>query len=276
MDDARNRLLMLVATGLLLGLLPSGNASFIRMNTTPHGHISGDQVSVYVETVNNGDERALNVRIEALFPSAIQSSPLIEKMEPNAKADQTFEWKLPVESKYRQMVIPVVTHYSDANLYPFSSVMYALAVVGANPAETIVGKTAPLSMTDHGSLVVQFRSLDDRSRELTLRVVAPKEIAVHPSALQVKVPASGEGSAEFTVSNFSALPSSSYALLVIAAEQRADGIVETPLMGRVIIVNRYDQLRANLNWIAPAAIVFLLFVYGILWVNQRKARRKAA
>jgi hypothetical protein len=246
------------------------------MNTTPHGFLSGDQVSLLVESENMGDENALKVKFEAMFSGTPQLSPVIEKMEPNAKIDHSFEWKLADSSKYRQLVIPVVTHYSDANLYPFSSVTYALVVADTNPSETIVGKTATLSMTDHGALVMQFRSLDDSSRELTLRVVAPKEIAVHPSSLQIKVPASGEGSAEFSVSNFSALPSSSYALLIIAAEQRADGIVETPLMGRVIIVNRYDQLRANLNWIAPSAIVFLLFVYGIMWVNQRKARRKAA
>jgi hypothetical protein len=232
------------------------------MNTTPHGFLSGDQVSLLVESENMGDENALKVKFEAMFSGTPQLSPVIEKMEPNAKIDHSFEWKLADSSKYRQLVIPVVTHYSDANLYPFSSVTYALVVADTNPSETIVGKTATLSMTDHGALVMQFRSLDDSSRELTLRVVAPKEIAVHPSSLQIKVPASGEGSAEFSVSNFSALPSSSYAL--------------TPLMGRVIIVNRYDQLRANLNWIAPSAIVFLLFVYGIMWVNQRKARRKAA
>jgi hypothetical protein len=261
---------------LLVGIPNQGKSACISMNTVARGFVTGDQVSLYVETSNKGDERALNVRIEALFPGAPQSSPVIEKMEPNAKADHTFEWKMPEGAKYRQMVVPVFTHYADANLYPFSSVTYALAVAGSPPPEKIAGKTASFSMTDRGALVVQFRSLDDQSHELKLRVVAPKEIAVEPGSLQAQVLASGVVSAEFALKNFSALPGSSYTLLVIAAEQRPDGIVETPLLGNVTLVTRYDQFRSNLNWIAPSAITLLLVIYGALWANQRKARRKAA
>lgn len=246
------------------------------MNTVSRGFITGDQISLYVETSNKGDEKALNVRIGAMFFGAPQSSPVIAKMEPNAKADQTFEWKIPEGSKYRQMVVPVLTHYADANLYPFSSVTYALAVEGSPPSEKIAGKIASFSMTDRGTLVVQFRSLDDQSHELKLRVVAPKEIAVEPGSLQAQVSASGVVSAEFALKNFSALPGSSYALLVIAAEQRPDGLVETPLLGNVTIVTWYDQFRDNLNWIAPLMITLFLVIYGAVWANQRKARRKAA
>lgn len=268
--------LLTVVWCLVIGIPDCGQSACISMNTVARGFVTGDQISLYVETANKGDERALNVRIEALFPGAPQSSPVIEKMDPNAKADHTFEWKMPEGTKYRQMVVPVLTHYADANLYPFSSVKFALAVAGSPHSEKIAGKTSPFSMTDHGTLVVQFRSLDDQSHELKLRVVAPKEIAVEPGPLQAQVLASGVVSAEFALKNFSALPGSSYALLVVAAEQRPDGIVETPLLGNVTIVTRYDQFRSNLNWIAPSAITLLLVIYGALWANQRKARRKVA
>ncbi len=242
MSNFKYQWLMVIGC-LLMGMPNQGRSACISMNTAAHGFVTGDQISLYVETANKGDERALNVRIEALFPGAFQSSPVIEKMEPNVKADHTFEWKMPEGSKYRQMVVPVLTHYADANLYPFSSVTYALAVAGSPPPEKITGKTSPFSMTDRGTLVVQFRSLDDQSHELKLRVVAPKEIAVEPGSLQAQVPANGVVSAEFALKNFSALPGSSYALLVIAAEQRPDGIVEAPLLGNVTLVTHYDQFR---------------------------------
>ncbi len=267
---------LLVVCCLMIGVPNYGECAFISMNTVPRGVISGEQLSLYVETANKGDECAVNVKNEVLFLGASKSSTLIERIEPNTKMDHVFEWKMPEGAKYRQMVVPVLTHYADANLYPFSAVTYALAVEGASPPERIFGKATPLSMTERGRLIVLFRSLDAQSRELKLRVVAPKEIAVESGPGKVQVPARGDVSAEFILKNFSALPGSSYSLLVIAAEQRPDGIVETPLLGSVRIVSRYDQFRSNLNWITPSVIALLLAVYGALWVKQRKARRKAA
>ena len=49
MNDAKNSLIKFVIVFCCM-IVPCGHAAYIRMNTTSHGFLSGDQVSLLVES----------------------------------------------------------------------------------------------------------------------------------------------------------------------------------------------------------------------------------
>ena len=257
---------------LLIGMPNQGRAACISMNTVARGLVTGDQISLYVETANKGDERALNVRIEALFPSAPQSSPVIEKMDPNVKADHTFEWKMPEGSKYRQMVVPVLTHYADANLYRFSCVTCAVAARETPAVVGFVGRMDPAIVADKGNLRLQLMSTDGKAHKVKLRFVSPREISAEAADAEASIPASGEVDSVFKIRNFSALPGSTYVVWTVVSEDGTEGVVEDAVMGNVRIDTKRNVMLSHWRWgIAGLAVMLaLLYLYNVVSSRKRK------
>lgn len=242
------------------------------MNTTLRGFVTADQISLYVETVNKGDERALNIRMEALFPDFPQSSPVIEKMDPNVKADHAFEWRLPPGSKYRQMVIPVLTHYADANLYPFSSVTCVVAARETPAVVGYIGRIDPVTIADTGLLRLHLRSTDGKTHKAKLRLVFPREISAEPTNADATIPVAGEVAFDFKIQNFSALQASTYVVWAVVSEDGADGIVEDAVMGNVRIDTKRNMILSQWRWgvAGLAAMLSLFYLYHVVSVRKRK------
>lgn len=272
MCELKHRFCKLSVIVFLFSLPPCCYAVFINLDTTSHGFLVGDQVSLLVESVNKGDERALNVRFEAMFPGAPKSSPIIEKIEPNAKWDHPFEWSVPDNLKYRQLVIPVLTHYTDANLYPFSCVT-CITVARETPAVVgYIGHIDPVTIADAGVLSLRLQSTDAKSHAVRLRLIIPREINAEPTHTAASVPAIGEVSFDFKVRNFSALQASSYLVWVIVSEDGAEGIVEEALIGVVRIDTKRNIIFSQWRWgIAGLAVMLSLFyLYHVVSVRKRK------
>lgn len=257
---------------LLMGMPNQGRSACISMNTVARGFVTGGQISLYVETSNKGDERALNVRIEALFPGTPQSSPVVEKMDPNVKADHTFEWKMPDGAKYRQMVVPVLTHYADANLYRFSSVTCAVAARETPAVVGVVGRMDPVIVADKGNLKLQLLSTDGKAHKMKLRFVSPREISVEAADVEVSLPASGEVNSVFKIRSFSALPGSTYVVWAVVSEVGTEGVVEDVVMGNVRIDTKRNMMLSQWRWgiAGLAAMLALLYLYNVVSSRNRK------
>ena len=263
MSNVKYGLGPLLAFILLQGVTSQGQASFINMNTTPHGSISNNQVSLVVETVNKGDEKAFNVRLEAQFPGASQSSPLIPAIGTNGVGSYAFEWKLPTDVRYRQLVIPVLTIYADANLYPFSSVSHAMVANGTPAVIGFASRVESATLATSGSLRLCLQCTDGKSHKVTLRPVFPREIRMEPTSAEVTIPATGETDYTFTVRNFSALSASTYAIWVIVAEDTSEGIVEDAVIGNVLIVTGRHLILARWRWgiASLAGVLAIMYLY---------------
>jgi hypothetical protein len=257
---------------MLMFISNLGECAFITMSTEPRGFLAGDQVSLYVETTNAGDERALNVRIEALFLGAPQSSKVLGGLEPNSKTDHAFEWRMPEGLKYRQMVVPVLTHYTDANHYRFSCVTCAVALRETPAVVGFAGRMDSAIVADKGSLRLQLMSTDGKAHKVKLRFVAPREISAEAADAEVSIPASGSIESVFRIRNFSALPGSSYVVWVVLSEDGAEGIVEDAVMGNVRIDTKRNVLVAQWRWgiASLAAILALLYLYHVVSVRKKQ------
>jgi len=249
--------LLLVFAGLWL---PGSvaRAGFISMDTRVEVEFRDGQLVLRVSTTNRGDEPAFQVRLEALHPESPKSSPTFEKLEVGGSAEHTFQWELPATGT-RQRVIPVLTHYADANYYPLSSLSQVVVPFGGPPVTTISARADPIEADPLGVLRVHLRSLDDASHRVGLQVVTPAELGVRPRSAEVDVPASGEVQAEFELENFSGLPGSTYGVTAILREERPDGIVESMVSRTVKLVESTPPPTAR-GWIvavvAAAGLVF--------------------
>jgi len=262
--------LLLVCAGLWLP--GSGaRAGFIAMDTQAEVELRDGQVVLRVTTTNRGDEPAFQVRLEALHPEDPKSSATFERLEVGESAEHTFQWEAS-GAGYRQRVIPVLTHYTDANYYALSALSQTVLTVGEHPVTTLATRIDPLEVSSRGVLRVRLRSIDDAPHRVELRVVTPVELGVEPRSAGVEVPASGELLTEFELENFSGLPGSVYGVTVILSEERADGIVESVVPASVRLTEPLPAPTPR-GWIAAAVAAAALVLVGWQLGAFRRLRR---
>jgi hypothetical protein len=250
----------------------AAQASFITMNTTTKVELRNGQVLLHVITTNQGDESASNVRFEAIFPDAVKSSEVFDRVEVGETAEHSFRWQAG-DLRYRQLVIPVVTHYTDANTYPFSAVSRSVVTPAEPPPMTLTARIDPVEVDPKGRLEVALRSVDGKPHSVRVRLAGPAEIAILPASAEVEIPPSGEILAAFEVENFSGLVGSIYGVWAIVSEDTPDGIVESVAAGRVRILEPSEfriPRRVILAVLVAAALLFLAWQLGVF---QRLLRR---
>jgi len=262
--------LLLVCAGLWLPG-SAARAGFIAMETRAEAEFRDGQVVLRVTTTNRGDEPAFHVRFEALHPDEPKSSDSFERLEVGASAEHTFRWEAS-EGRYRQRVIPVLTHYTDANYYALSALSQSVVTFGEHPMTTLAARVDPIEANPRGLLRVRLRSIDDTPHHVRLRVVTPSELGVRPRSAGADVPASGEVLAEFDLENFSGLPGSVYGVTVILSEERADGIVESVVPASVNLIAPLPSRTARVGIVAAVVMATLVLVGWQLGAFRRLRR----
>jgi hypothetical protein len=234
------------------------------MNTTTEVELRDGQVLLHVTTTNQGDESAWNVRFEAIFPDDVKSSEVFARLEVGETVEHSFRWQAR-EFRYRQLVVPVVTHYTDANTYPFSAVSRSVVTLAEPPPTTLAARIDPIEVDPKGILKVVLRSVDGKPHSVRVRLAGPVEIGILPASVEVEVPPSGEILAEFEVENFSGLVTSVYGVWAIVSEDTPEGIVESVFAGNVrILAPSAFQIprRVILAVLVAAALLFLAWQLG--------------
>ena len=256
---------LLLACGGVWMPASSARAGYIKMDTRTQIDYRDDRVVLRVTSANRGNEPAFQVKLEALHPDGPRSSDVVERLGIGETIAHTFEWDLR-DTASRQRVIPILTHYADANYYPLSALTYALVAPGERPLRKVTGRADRLEANPRGVLRLHLRSVDGTDRRVGLRIVASPEIGVRAPSSEVQVPASGEVPVELEIENYSGLPGSVYNVLAVLAEEHADGVVESPLVGVVVITEPRPDRSAR-PWIvaagAAAALVFTGWQLGL-------------
>lgn len=258
---------------IAIGCCGTLHAGYITMDSRAVGTGKDGRVTVDVASVNRGDEKGLNVRLESFFPTERYSSETFNELAPGAKIGHVFSWSVPTNVTYRQLVVPILTHYADANLYEFSSVSHTVVTRDGRPAAQGVAGVAEVAgiLRKTGKLTYALRSVDGKVHQLRVRVVAPKEIVVEPREVSVTVPASGSVGMRFAVENFSGLPNSVYVICAIASEDTPDGVVETAFLGNVRLASSTGGLGADVQWALVGALSTAAGFY--CWMQFGSKRR---
>ena len=209
-------------------------ASFITMDVNVSTTVQAGEIEVYCTVINRGDEPANDVKIDALFKDRTISSPSVSTLGPGETTRQIFRSSM--TKGFLRTIVPLVIHYKDVNGYLFSALSYADAKLRETSTSPIFGKVEPLTIARRGTLIIKLKSLDGQAHQVSVRLAVPNELTVTPLAQEIGIPASGESTARFKLSNFSAFVDSNYMILGILSEQRSSGLYENVLLGRVNIV----------------------------------------
>lgn len=261
---------------VLFACVQLGYASFIRMQAVAVADVSDNQVTVRVVTMNSGDEKAVNVKLEAMFPeSEPQFSPVKKVLKPGETVENEFKWLISHRMSYRQLVVPIRIHYSDANLYEFSSLEHAKVSVGKKPAvTTVLGKGTTADVNKNGRLSYIFKSLDGKAHSIKARLILPSDLDLITEEVSIAVPASGDVSTEFVLRNKTGLPGSNYAVLALVSEVTPDGLVEDVAVGSVSIV-KGNSTVSNVLKKAPIAIAILLVLGFVIMQFAQPGKKKS-
>jgi len=212
------------STSLLVALAGACNAAYIRLEVVPGCALRQGRVSVDLRIANQGEEPARAVRIEAVLADARAVAGPREALA----AGDSFSTSLalgaaPTPAGVYAAVIRV--HYTDRKGYPFSS-LHSVPFVSAMPEkarEPLVARLAPATIKDRGLLSLAITNRTPRAIETTAEILLPDELGCDKPRRAIVVPADGQITVPFTISNLTALGGSRYAVLA-RIDYTADGM----------------------------------------------------
>lgn len=198
--------------GAFLLTLPA-SARYISLQTEVRPILTKQKLNLAVTSVNKGDESAYNVWGELRFLN--RRYPLRKQavVEPLAKYEAKQMVALPAAFDNEPLLLTI--HYQDANQYPFSA-LSGIVVGGGKKSPPLLGAIRPVSFASAGELSIALKNQLDRSLEVKLELFLPAELTGGFRPASINLPAKAVQKIKVKLTNFSALPGSSYQLFAIA------------------------------------------------------------
>jgi hypothetical protein len=245
---------------LIVGSTPA-KASFITMETHANPSYDGKKFKMSVDVTNNGDESAYNVQISADVNGQTSTTPVKESLAVKGKQTAEIAADLALTKPGRYPVV-VNVDYTDANQYPFSAMTITHFVYRENLPSQIFGTLQNIEISNGGSLNLSLKNLDEKAKNVTVRLVLPKELSSSGITRTIPVKGKSEEKVRFDVKNFSALPGSSYSIFAIMGYDEGDLHYSASVGGNIKVTTEQGFVKSNQRLLIWLAIVLgVIFVY---------------
>ncbi|OGC29524.1 hypothetical protein A2346_02040 [candidate division WOR-1 bacterium RIFOXYB12_FULL_52_16] len=239
--------------GLLLLSLPA-SARFISLRTSITASVSGKTALVEISAVNKGDEAAYGVWSE--FSVLGETYTDLNKRDLPPTAKYRVSRAIPLAGQKGSYPLLLTLHYTDANQYQFSTLSAVLLSIGGEPKPPVLGVLKPAAFSGDGKLELGLKNLSTRETTVHLDLFLPRELCTDFHPIDIKLAAGSSRTMKVEVTNFSALPGSTYQLFLIAetdGSKHATAIIP----GRV----RIEEPGINPAWlIVPLAFLGVFFL----------------
>ena len=264
---------------LLLFFSSVSSARYITFDTTVRTTTKTEQgkdiLAVSVELTNNGDEPAYSVRIRVKSGGRSQAGLVRQILGVKEILREEFEFDISF-GKLGKYPILVRTDFADANQHPFSALSLSLINYrGAASPKIFFDKPEPLEIAKKGELCLKIKSLDEKERDINVRLILPRELdAAGASVRKIRISPREEKDMCFTVSNFSALVGSAQAVFGLLEYDDEENHFSVSVMTAVKIIER-EKLALKSKFIIlgiPAGLLVLFLV--ILAIRRRRKRRR--
>ena len=255
---------------ILAGAIPA-RAGSITMQTYATSTLMDDGgVRVNVTTTNIGHEAAMNVQVHAIFQDTRKSSKIIPLLKPR-QSYRTFIDIRPELALPGSYPIEILVDFHDANGYLFSSLAHTSFVYKQGVNNQVFVKAAETVLTGSTKMTLEVLNTDRTDREVTIRLIVPRELRVSPARQTVRVKARGKSKVSFRLKNFSALEGSAYPVLSFL-EYVADGLHYSNVAeSRVQVTAPQNFFKRH----TPALIIVtaVLGIIVVLFQITRSARK---
>ena len=249
------KILLLLA--VILFVMPIVVASYLSMQSS----ITVTENKTIITVTNLGDESAYNVQLSM----DINEQKKISDLKSQLGMQEKFEWKMTLDSKPKnpgKYPLILTTSYQDANSYPFSAISVSTFDYKQGAISDIAAKINSIEITDEETLELTIKNTADTTKNLNIRLIAPKELTANKEKLRVKLPAKTESSINFEIKKFSALAGSSYVVFAVI-EYDEDGKHYTTVTNGLVKVTEKKNIFNNRNLlIALLIILVIIFIYA--------------
>ncbi len=245
---------------MLPGLVLAGTISLTTSVTTDI--LTTDQGSVQVTLTNSGDEFAYNVQV-SLVTDYFSSQPIhIGTLDINKPYESNFSVVAKDSLKEGNYPIFLLTEYTDANGYPFSSVS-PVTITYKNPHSSRINgifENIELNGKRSKNLVLKLKNIDQLDHDVNVKLILPNELSSDIIEKTVNVASKEEKDIVFKLSNFAGLEGSSYIVLA-SVEYEDDYHFSSMSSGMVKIVGGKELSIPKWFPIAGALVLIIIFLF---------------
>lgn len=197
----------------LIALTLPASASFISLQTELRPIIDKQQLFITVSAVNKGDESAYNVWGELRMPG--KRFPLRKQAVVEPLAIYGAKQTIVLPDSFNNDPLLLTMHYQDANQYPFSA-LSAIVVGREKRPSPLLGAIRPISFVSAGELSIALKNQRGRPLEIGIELFLPEELTTDFQPTKLKLAPNADRTIKVKLTNFSALPGSSYQLFAVA------------------------------------------------------------
>lgn len=241
---------------IILLVIPIVVASYLSMQSS----ITVTEDETIITVTNLGDESAYNVQLSL----DISEQKKISDLKSQLGMQEKFEWKMPLDSKPKnpgKYPLILTTSYQDANSYPFSAISVSTFDYKQGAISDIAAKINSIEIADKETLELTIKNTADTTKNLNIRLIAPKELTAEKDKVSIKLPAKREITINFEIKKFSALAGSSYVVFGVI-EYDEGGRHYTAISNGVVKVVEKKNIFNNQNLlIALLIILVMIFTY---------------
>jgi hypothetical protein len=264
-------LLCLAAAAVLIPA--TSDAGTISMNSSMQSKDVNGRLGLEVTVKNDGDEAAKSVQVHLELSGEKLTGPLWDTMNAGEKKTETFffEHMPPKPGTYP---VYVTIEFSDLNMYPFTALNLSAFQVGRETEQAqLFAKADALELSKSGTLSITVKNLDDHAKNVTARVLGPRELDIKPMLFELDLSPNSTADRSLEVANFSALPGAGYPIFVIFEYEQGDMHFSHPLVTRVKIAQGgFSNAQRNKIIIIGAAILAAVFLFEVI----RRLRKRSS
>lgn len=263
----------LLALTLLLSLMNCASATYIQLtsNLGIESIVTGNSTIINVSIRNTGDEPAYNVQLTLRTPEGFETNDIyIGVLQPNTPYTGSFNVTISGALPGRYP-LTLVTHYTDANSYPFSTTTASFMIYETVTPINIYGSMGSTEIQVDGSseVTLSVRNMDSRPHELDLKFNLPDELSVDRMGDKVQLSPKGEKTLTFKVSSFGALAGSTYPIFTTLSYDE-DGLHYSSIASGVIKIVEKKSAFSMPSWLPIAAIAVLVLAFVYMQTKKRK------
>jgi hypothetical protein len=277
MDNNLNRIalkcstLCFIAALFFFHLLPlTAHAGLITLQTSVDVTVRDDKLTVVVTVINTGDEPAYHVAVHVEAGKETKSRDEQPVLQINKPGQSPCEFDI---SGLKPGIHPIIVRldFTDANQYPFSSISVTHFTHKTNRHPQIFGKIDPVKLKREGKLHVAVKNLDDKPKNIRLRLILPRELSCTNADQQVALKPLEEKPFIFDLSNFSALPGAKHAVFALMEYEDEGSHLSLSIPGTVEIIEKRKLSKTESLWILSIPLALLLGFFGLMvYLKKRK------
>jgi hypothetical protein len=244
-------------------------ASYISLNTTLSSKVEGRTLKVSVISVNKGDESAFNVQAEVKAANREVMAEKLTELAVNGTYQAEINFLLP-PGKPGSYPLILITHYTDANQYPFSALTAQTFVYQREAPTHLFGQIKSSPFSKEGDLRIILKNSGDKEIRAKTRLIYPNELSVDRAQIDFSIKPKSEQKGRFHLKNFSALSGSTYQLFAVSEFEDAGAHYTNIFPGTVKIMATEEIFGVKYSLLLVALAVLVIVFLGAQFFKWKK------